>query len=49
MADSRNPNGLPAVGQLIQNSVGTHPQRVEAAEPPAERMAGEWVPLEQAE
>jgi hypothetical protein len=49
MADGRDANRLPTVGQLIENPIGAHPQRVKATELPPQGITGERVPLEQAE
>jgi len=40
MADRGDANRLAAVGQLVEDPVGTDPQRVEAKEPPPERIPG---------
>lgn len=47
MTNRGDTNRLSAVGQLIKDSIGADPQRVEAAELPSERMAGERFTLEQ--
>jgi hypothetical protein len=47
MANGRDADGLAAIGQLVENSIGAHPQRMKATELPPQGIAGERVPLEQ--
>lgn len=49
MADGSNADGLSAIGQLIEDSIGADSQRIQAAEFSPQRIAGERVTLEQAE
>lgn len=49
MADSGNANRFPAVDQLIEDSIGAHPQRVQPTKFSAQRITGEWVALEESE
>lgn len=46
MADCCDANRLPTIGQLVENSICTHPQRVKAAELSPQGMARKWIPLE---
>jgi hypothetical protein len=49
MADGGDANGLSTVGQLVEDSIGTNPQRIQAAKLPTKGIAGERVPLKQAQ
>lgn len=49
MADGSDANRLSAIGQLIEDSIGADPQRVQAAELSTERGTGERFALEQTE
>lgn len=48
MADGGDPNGLSAVGQLVEESIGTNPQRIQATKLPTKGITGERVALKQA-
>jgi hypothetical protein len=48
VADGGDPNGLSAVGQLVEDSIGTNPQRIQAAKLPTKGVAGERFRLKQA-
>jgi hypothetical protein len=47
MADSGDANGLSAVGQLVENSIGPHSQGVQTSELSSKGITGERVALEQ--
>lgn len=49
MANGGNPNRLSAFGELVDDPVSADPQRVEAAEPSTQRVAGRRFTLEQAQ
>lgn len=49
MPDGGNANRLPVVGQLVEDSVGANPQRVQAAKLAAERVTGLRLALQQAQ
>lgn len=49
MADGSDPDRLAAVGQLVDDPIGAHPQRVQAPELAPKRIASKRVPLEQPE
>lgn len=46
MADRRDSNGLPTIGQLVQDPIGADPKRVQASEFSALRVTGKRVTLE---
>jgi len=46
MSDCRHANRFTAVGQLVEDPIGPHAERVEAAEFPAKGIAGERIALE---
>ena len=48
MADRCDTNRLSSVGQLIEDSIGTDPQRIQTTELAAQCIAGERIALEQA-
>lgn len=48
VADGGDPNGLSAVGQLVEDSISTNPQRIQAAKLPTKGVAGERFTLKQA-
>jgi len=48
VADGGDPNGLSAVGQLVEDSIGTNPQRIQAAKLPTKGVTGERFALKQA-
>ena len=49
MADRGDANGLLAVGDLVDDSVGADAERSEALESAAERISGEGLPFVDAE
>jgi hypothetical protein len=49
MTDGGDADRLPSIGHLIEDAKGADPQRVEAGEPSAERLARVGLALEQAE
>lgn len=49
MANSSDANRFSTLGQLIDDSVRTDPQRVKTTKFSPERVPGEWVALKQAE
>lgn len=48
MTDRRNADRLSPVGQLIEDSIGADPQRIQATELAAQRVTGERITLERA-
>jgi hypothetical protein len=48
VADGGDPDGLSAVGQLVEDSIGTNPQGIQAAKLPTEGVAGKRFTLKQA-
>jgi len=48
VADGGDPNGLSAVGQLVEDSIGANPQRIQAAKLPTKGVTGERFTLKQA-
>jgi hypothetical protein len=48
VADGGDPNGLSAVGQLAEDSIGANPQRIQAAKLPTTGVAGERFTLKKA-
>lgn len=48
MADGSNADGLSAIGQLIEDSIGADSQQIQTTEFSPQRIAGERVTLEQA-
>lgn len=48
MANSSDANRLPAIGQLVEDSVGADSQRIQAVKLSAKCISGEWFTLEQA-
>ncbi len=47
MANSGDANGFSAIGQLVEDSVGADPQRIQTAQFSAKRIAGKGIALEQ--
>lgn len=47
VADGGDSHRLPAIGQLVKDSIGADPQRAQAAEPPPERMTRLRLALQQ--
>lgn len=48
MTDGSDTNGLSAIGQLIENSIGADPKGIKAAELASKRVTGKGITLEQA-
>lgn len=48
MADSGDADRFSAIGQLVEDSIGADPQRIQTAQFSAERIAGKRIALKQA-
>ena len=49
MPDRRDPNGLPSVGQLIEDAISANPQGVQPVKLATKGISGKWIALQQTE